>query len=393
MASEKYNFDSCPDRSGYGSLKWDKYKDRPVLPMWVADMDFTSAPEILEGLRNRLNHGVFGYTLPYDSVVEATLRYLENSHGYSAKRAWLNWLPGLVPALNLCCRAFAAPGESVMTATPVYPPFLSAPGYADRELIEVPLHLEAGEKWKLDFEAMEAAVRSDTRVFILCNPHNPVGRVYSTEELLQLGEFCKRHDLVLVSDEIHCDLVFDPSAKHIVTATLGEEIAGRTVTLLSPSKTYNLPGLACAYSIIENPDLRLKFQRTLRGVITEVNCFGYAACEAAYRHGEAWRLELLDYLRGNYELIRSFLTERIPEIGFTPMQANYLAWFDVGRLNLEKPVEFFEEHGVGLSDGNAFGSSRHLRLNFGCPRNRLLEGLERMEKAVETTRNKQARSK
>ena len=382
MTDTLYNFDTCPDRSGYGSLKWDKYKDRDILPLWVADMDFQSAPEIIAAMQARLDHGIFGYTIPFDEPIEAVLNYLQRQHGYEARASWLNFLPGLVPAINLCCHAFTGPGDSVMTATPVYPPFLSAPDYAHRELIKVPLCLNPDDAWTLDFEAMEAAVKPNTKIFVLCSPHNPVGRVYTREELTKLADFCERHDLILISDEIHCDLVFDENAKHIVTSTLGEQIAKRTVTLMAPSKTYNLPGLACAFSVIEDSKLRLQFQKTIRGIITEVNCFGYAGCAAAYNHGEPWRRQLIAYLRENYKLVYKFIKEAIPEITFRPMQSTYLAWFDVSKLELESPVTFFEDHGVGLSDGTPFDGIQHLRLNFGCPRSRLEEGLEKMVEAL-----------
>ncbi|MGC6424449.1 MAG: MalY/PatB family protein [Lentimonas sp.] len=383
MSNTRYDFDSCPERSGYGSLKWEKYKGRDILPLWVADMDFVSAPEIIAGLQSRLDHPIFGYTVPFEAPIEAVIHYLERSHGYGARASWLNFLPGLVPAINLCCHAFTEPGDSVMTATPVYPPFISAPDYANRELIKVPLCLDRDDQWTLDFDAMEAAVKPNTKIFVLCSPHNPVGRVYTREELNKIGEFCVRHDLILISDEIHCDLVFDENKKHIVTATLSEAIAARTVTLMAPSKTYNLPGLACAFSVIEDSKLRLQFQKTIRGIITEVNCFGYAGCEAAYNHGEPWRQALLAYLRGNYALVYRFIKEEIPEITFRPMEATYLAWFDVKNLDLENPVKFFEDHGVGLSDGVPFDGHQHLRLNFGCPRSRLIEGLEKMKAALD----------
>ncbi len=382
MTDTVYNFDSCPNRNGYGSLKWDKYKGKDILPLWVADMDFTSAPEILAALQARLDHGVFGYTVPFDAPVEAVLNYLQRQHNYEAKASWLNFLPGLVPAINLCCHAFTDPGDSVMTATPVYPPFLSAPDYAQRELIKAPLCLNENDAWTLDFEAMEQLVKPNTKVFVLCSPHNPVGRVYTREELTQMADFCERHDLILISDEIHCDLVFDDDAQHIVTATLSEQIAKRTVTLMAPSKTYNLPGLACAFSVIEDSKLRLQFQKTIRGIITEVNCFGYAGCEAAYNHGEAWRQALLTYLKSNYNLLFKFIQEQIPDITFRPMESTYLAWFDVSKLELDNPVKFFEDHGVGLSDGIPFDGHQHVRLNFGCPQSRLVEGLEKMEAAL-----------
>ena len=380
--SHPYNFDTCPERTGYGSLKWDKYKGRDILPLWVADMDFVTAPEILDALQHRLDHGVFGYTIPHEAPIEAVIKYLDRQHGYSAKAAWLNFLPGLVPAINLCCHAFTEPGDSVMTATPVYPPFISAPDYAERELIKVPLCLDSQDRWTLDITAMEAAIKPHTKIFVLCSPHNPVGRVFSKEELTALADFCERHDLILISDEIHCDLVFDAEAKHTLTATLSEQIADRTVTLMAPSKTYNLPGLACAFSIIENTKLRAQFQKTIRGIITEVNCFGYAGITAAYDHGEPWRQALLTYLRNNYNFIYDFIRREIPEISFRPMESTYLAWLDVSKLGIKDPVRHFEKHGVGLSDGTPFDGHQHLRLNFGCPQSRLEEGLEKIKAAL-----------
>lgn len=382
MTAHSYNFDTCPDRTGYGSLKWDKYKGRDILPLWVADMDFETAPEIMAGLQQRLDHRIFGYTIPHQAPIEAVINYLDRAHGYSARASWLNFLPGLVPAINLCCHAFTEPGDSVMTATPVYPPFISAPDYAGRELIKVPLCLDADNQWTLDIDAMEAAVTPKTKIFVLCSPHNPVGRVLSRDELTKVTDFCERHDLILISDEIHCDLVFDANAKHTVTATLNEAIAARTVTLMAPSKTYNLPGLACAFSVIEDPKLRAQFQKTIRGIITEVNCFGYAGCAAAYNHGEPWRQALVTYLRGNYELVYKFIKEQLPEITFRPMESTYLAWFDVAKLELDNPIKYFEDNGVGLTDGTPFGGLQHVRLNFGCPRSRLVEGLEKIEAAV-----------
>ncbi|MGB0744653.1 MAG: MalY/PatB family protein [Opitutales bacterium] len=384
MTDYHYDFDQCPDRKGYGSLKWDKYEGKDILPLWVADMDFKTAPEIVSALQARLDHSVFGYTKPYQGPVEAVLHYLERQHSYQAKASWLNFLPGLVPAINMCVHSFTEPDESVMTATPVYPPFLSAPEYAGRELIKVPLCLNSQDRWTLDFERMEATIQPSTRLLILCSPHNPVGRVYGKEELTALAEFCESHDLILISDEIHCDLIFEENRRHIMTATLGESIAQRTVTLMAPSKTYNLPGLACAFSIIENAKLRACFQTAIRGIITEVNCFGYAGCEAAYNQGEPWRQELLKYLRGNYEMVVQFLKDELPEVLFRPMEATYLAWLDMSALGLKSPASFFEQHGVGLSDGVPFDGKNHLRLNFGCPRARLLEGLARMKAAVET---------
>ncbi len=375
-----FDFDSAPDRRQTGSLKWDKYAGRDVIPLWVADMDFRSPPAVVEALQARVNHGVFGYTVPSEEVVHAVVAYLQRQHALSIQPDWLVWLPGLVPALNVACRAFGEPGHEVMTCTPVYPPFLSAPVFSDRKRVTVPLRLE-GARWLIDWEGLERAVTPETRLFLLCHPHNPVGRVWERGELEQLVDFCDEHEVVLCSDEIHCDLILD-DVPHVPVLSLGEAAVRRTIALYSPSKTYNLPGLACAYAVIPDHGLRNAFKRAARGIITEVNAFGYAGCAAAYQHGEPWRQALLDYLRGNRELVDSFIRDHLPAIRIRPMQATYLAWLDVRELELDSPVAFFEEAGVGLSNGIDFGTPGFLRLNFGCPRARLQEALERMARAL-----------
>lgn len=378
-----YNFTEFPDRRGTGSLKWSKYAERDVLPMWVADMDFEAAPEVVAALRERVEHGIFGYTLPTAGVETAVLEYLERAHGLRAKKEWLVWMPGLVPALNAASRAFEKPGDAVMTCTPVYPPFLTAPAWQEKTLQAIPLGCEGGRS-RFDFEAMEAAVTERTRMFILCNPHNPVGRAYSLEELRQLVDFCRRHELVLVSDEIHCDLLLDPAVRHHTILQVDEWAWENSLTLMAPSKTYNIPGLACSFMVIPNARLRQRMQASSRGMITELNCFAYAGCEAAYRHGEEWRQALLAVLRSNYERVREYVGSSLPGVEMAPMEATYLAWLDVRKLGLEKPARYFEEHGVGLSDGELFGQGGFVRLNFGCPRAMLETALERMARACQS---------
>ena len=378
----QYDFTNPPSRAGTGSLKWTAYLDRDVLPLWVADMDFQSAPEILHALRERVDHGIFGYTLPDRGVEEAVLHYLSNTHGIEADPSWLCWLPGLVPALNVVSQAIGEAGDAVMTCTPVYPPFLSAPKNQTRELITVPL-CRRDDRWTFAFAAMEAAVTPRTKLFILCNPHNPIGRVFSRAELLELTAFCERHNLTLCSDEIHCDLILD-DVPHIATATLGDAVAERTISLFAPSKTYNLPGLSCAYAVISNPTLRTAFRRAAQGYITEVNCFGYTGCEAAYRHGEPWRQALLAVLRQNREQLYTFVAENLPEITIHPMEATYLAWMDFRKYGLENPAAHVESHGLALSDGRLFGNPGWLRLNFGCSPTLLEQALERLHRAMTT---------
>lgn len=372
-----FGFDQPPDRSGTGSLKWNKYAGRDILPMWVADMDLPSPLAVIEAVTARAAHGIFGYTLPTAGCIAAVRAYLQSSHGLAVEDRDLLWFPGLVPALNTAARAFAAPGEAILTCTPVYPPFLSAPEFQERALQTVPLR-ETAAGYAFDFEAMEAAVTPQTRAFYLCNPHNPVGRVYRRDELEAVLSFCQRHDLVLVSDEIHCDLLLDEGLRHLPTLAL-PGAAERTIALMAPSKTYNLPGLACSYIVAPDAKLRLRFQQASKGMITEVNCMGYTGCEAAYRDGAAWVEALLGLLRANRDRLYAFVRERCPRIRLCPMEATYLAWLDVRELGLEDPAWHFEEHGLGLSDGRFFGSEGWLRLNFGCPAVTLEDGLQRLE--------------
>ena len=374
------DFSQQVERRGTASLKWEKYAGRDILPLWVADMDFPSPPAVIDALVSRARYGVFGYTVPGAEVTSAVLDYLRTRHGLAAEADWLVWLPGLVPGLNVTCRAVGEAGDGVLTCTPVYPPFLSAPGFSARRRITVPLRCVDG-RWEFDWDALEQAATADTRLFILCNPHNPVGRVWTGEELARLLDFCARRNLVLCSDEIHCDLILDDRS-HVPALALGSEAVRRTIALYAPSKTYNVPGLSCAYAVIPDAALRDRFRRAARGVITEINAFGYAGCAAAYRHGEAWRLELIEYLRANRDLVYRELAPLAPRIRLQPMEATYLAWLDVRELGVEAPVAFFEGAGVGLSNGADFGAPGFVRLNFGCPRALLQEGLDRIKAAV-----------
>lgn len=379
-----FNFDTAPERRGTDSQKWQKYADRDVLPLWVADMDFRSAPAILEALHDRVRHGVFGYARPLPSTEQAVIAAMHQRYGWEIDPAWLVWLPGLVVGLNVTAQAFAAPGEEVLTLTPVYPPFMSAPRNGGRAAVRVPCLLDHN-RWHIDWDALERAVTPRTRLFFLCNPHNPLARVWRREELTRLADFCLRHNLVLCSDEIHCDLILDRSLPHIPTASLSPEIAARTVTLMAPSKTYNVPGLGTSFAIIPDAGLRNRFLRASAGIVAEVTCLGFTACEAAYRHGEPWRQELLAYLRGNRDFLLEAVARDLPGVGIeAPVEATYLLWMNVAALGLASPAEHFERHGVGLSDGAMYDAApgTHLRLNFGCPRATLVEAMRRMRRAV-----------
>ncbi|MBC2600443.1 MalY/PatB family protein [Puniceicoccus vermicola] len=376
-----YDFTTFPDRAKTGSLKWDRYAGKEVLPLWVADMDFRSAPEILTALHERVDHEIFGYTIPHQEPIDAVLSYLKTRHNLEVSAESLVWLPGLVPALNLAARAFCNDGGSVITSTPVYPPFLSAPKNADVPLNAVPL-LREGDRWAMDFDQLEKQPAGGT--FFLCNPHNPVGTCFPEKDIRRLLELCREKNWILCSDEIHCDLVLDESAKHIPTLTLSDNEKDQVVSLYAPSKTYNLPGLATAFAVIPGTRLRAQFKRQIMGIITEINCFGYAGCAAAYNHGEPWRQELLSVLRTNRDRVYQFFADKSDRVKIFPMEATYLAWFDCGQLPVKDPAQFFEEFGVGLSDGAPFGAPGWLRLNFGCPSATLEEGLKRMQQAFDS---------
>jgi cystathionine beta-lyase len=383
-----FDFETPVSRAGTDSQKWQKYAGRDILPMWVADMDFKSSPAIIAALHRRVDQGVFGYARPVQSTVDAVVEALERRHGWRVDPAWLVWLPGLVVGLNVTARAFAAHRDEVLTLTPVYPPFMSAPKNSGRISTHADWVLQDGA-WAVDWEALERAVTPQTKLFYLCNPHNPLARVWRRDELVRLAEFCLRHRLVLCSDEIHCDLILDPALPHVPTATLSPEVAERTVTLMAPSKTYNVPGLGTSYAIIPDAPLRAQFVRATAGIVAEVTALGYAACEAACRESEPWRQALLATLRGNRDLLGAFLREELAGVKIeAPIEATYLAWLNVSALNLADPVAHFEKHGVGLSDGAYFGSpkGRHVRINFGCPRATLTEALHRMKTAVAALR-------
>jgi len=378
-----FDFDTVLDRAGSDSRKWRKYAGTDTLPLWVADMDFAAPPAVVEALHRRADHGVFGYGMPLPPLVTAVVDYCARRYGWAVDPAWLVWLPGLVTGLNVAADAFGEKGDAVLACTPIYPPFLSAPRNNGRDCISVPLARSAGGRYEIDWLALERAVTPRTRQFFLCSPHNPVGRAFTRAELQQVADFCERRDLILVSDEVHCDLILD-DGPHTPVASLSPAIAARTVTLMSPSKTYNIPGLACAFALIPDARLRTQFTRAMSGIVPEMNVFGLAACEAALRDGEPWRQALLAYLRGNRDCLADFVARELPGVTMSPCEATYLAWLDLSALRLEGPGRFFEQHGVGLADGAQYGApaNRFVRLNFGCTRKTLVEALARMKRAL-----------
>ena len=378
----KFDFETPVDRHGTASVKWNKYGSRDIIPMWVADMDFACAPAIVEALRERVDHPIYGYSEPPSGLVDATVAHLKNEYGWQIEPDWIVWLPGLVVGLNVVCRAFGREGADVLTAVPIYPPFLSAPANAARNAVRVQM-IESDGVWRWDMAALEEAITPSSRVLLLCNPHNPVGRVFSRDELREIADACVRHNLILCSDEIHNGLILDTDKRHIPIASLSEDIAQRTVTLMSASKTFNLPALGCAYAIASNPDVRAKLRKAMAGIVHHVGLMGYVATEAAYRRGKEWQIALLDYLRGNRDLVEREIA-KMAALRIWHAEATYLSWIDACELHTDNPLKFFNDAGVGLYDGALFGTPGFLRLNFACPRPLLGKALERMARAVQS---------
>ncbi len=370
----KFDFDTVIPRRGTGNIKYDR---RPELdPFWVADMDFASAPAILDALHRRVDHGIFGYAQAHPGLDEAVLTYLKDRRDAIIPQDQVVHLGGLVPALSLAARAF---GGAVMTCTPVYPPFIGVHHDAHSSLITVD-HIHSNGRWQFDWDAMENAVTEETKTFLLCNPQNPLGRVFTREEVTRLAQFCERHDLVLVSDEIHCDLIFDETATpHFSALNLPENLARRSITLLAPSKTWNIAGLGYAFAVIPDDSIRRKFTATRGHTLSEINALAYYAAEAAYRDGEPWRKELVAYLKENRDTLVEFIRTRCPGLAVSPGEGTYLAWIDARGMGVDNPARHFEEKaGLFLSDGAYFGWPGWFRFNFGCPHSRMLEGLEKI---------------
>ncbi len=375
-----YDFDNPPDRRGTDSAKWHKYQGRDIIPMWVADMDFSSPPQVMDALHQRISHGVFGYGIASQTLAETVMDYLHRSFQWLVSPQWIVWLPGLVTGLNVSCRSVGEPGDAVLTTVPVYPPFLSAPKNSGRRLVTSRLQ-HSNYQWEFDFDDLSKSIDERTRLLILCNPQNPTGRVFRRDELMTLARICLERKLIVCSDEIHCDLIMEPGCRHIPIASLCDDIARQTITLMAPSKTFNIAGLSCSFAVIPDDTLRRRFKMAMAGIVPHVNVLGMVAAQAAYQYGQAWLDELKIYLGGNRDLVVDAIG-RMEGLAMGTGQATYLAWIDAGRLDVAAPAKWFEAAGVGLSDGAEFDGPGFVRLNFGCRRALLSQALERMAAAV-----------
>jgi len=381
-----YNFDTLPDRTATESIKWHTYAPE-VLPMFVADMDFISPEPVVRALRERVEHGVFGYPQEIKEFRPLIQAWLASHYHWSCQPEDLVFIPGVVVGLNMACVALAEPGEGVLMQPPVYGPFLRAPQYANAVRQEAPLHQDASSgSYEIDWEVFEAAITKQARLFMLCNPHNPVGRVFRRDELERMAEICLRHNLIIISDEIHCDLVYS-GCRHIPIASLDPEVARNTITLMAPSKTFNIAGLNASFTVIQNPELRKRFEDARRGLVGGINLMGWVAARAAFQEGQEWLDQLLVYLEGNRDFLYGYIQQNLPDIDMAKPEGTYLAWLDCRKVILDEgPFKFFlEKAQVALGNGPGFGTGGEgfVRLNFGCPRSLLEEGVKRMKSALE----------
>lgn len=377
-----YNFDECIIRRKTASYKWDSANDDNVLPMWVADMDFRTAPPIIEALQRRVSHGIFGYTRVPDSYYDAVIGWMKRRHGWNVRREEIIYTSGVVPALSAIIKATTQPGDKVLVQTPVYNCFFSSIRNNGCRLAENRL-LQDGDTYHIDFDDLEAkAADPDVKLMLLCSPHNPAGRVWTREELTRVGEICLRHNVLVVSDEIHCDLVF-PGHKHIPFASLSDDFAQHSVTCMSPSKSFNLAGLQIANIFAADADLRRRIDRAINiNEVCDVNPFGVAGLIAAYDEGEEWLEQLLVYLHANYELFRSTCAEQLPDFPVARLEGTYLAWINCRALGMDSDQieeELKAETGLWLNSGKMYGEAGNgfMRWNLACPTSRMMDGVER----------------
>jgi cystathionine beta-lyase len=381
-----YDFDRVIDRHSTNSNKWRRYP-ADVLPLWVADMDFPSPEPVVRALRERVDHGVYGYGFDGPEFAEVFVDRVQKRYGWKISPEALVLIPGVIPGFNVACHALTQPGDGLLMQLPVYPPIHRCPGNHGLTRDEVPLGREPDGRYVVDLDAFRAAIHARTRAFLLCNPHNPVGRVFTREELAGMARICLERDLPIIADEIHCDLLY-PGPRHVPIASLDPEVERRTITLMAPSKTFNLAGLKFSVAVIPNATLRERFMAA-RGdyVQASVNILGYAAALAAYRDGQPWLDELLRYLEANRDYLADYVRRHLPGVAMARPEGTYLAWLDCRRAGAAAadPYTFFLERAkVALNDGALFGRGGQgfVRLNFGSPRSLLTEGLERMRRAL-----------
>ncbi|MDR2948764.1 MAG: pyridoxal phosphate-dependent aminotransferase [Prevotella sp.] len=379
----KYNFDEITQRSGSNSYKWDTATDNDVLPMWVADMDFRTAPVIVDALAKRVQHGIFGYTKVPQAYYEATISWFKRKHEFSIRKEWILFTSGVVPALSAVIKALTVPGDKVLVQTPVYNCFFSSIRNDECEMVASKL-LYKNNVYSIDFDDLEdKAADPKVKLMLLCNPHNPVGRVWTKEELTTIGEICLRNNVIVVSDEIHCDLVYDGHT-HIPFASVSDEFLQNSVTCIAPSKTFNLAGIQVANIIAADGEIKKRIDKALNvNEVCEINCFAVEALIAAYNEGDDWLDELKIYLYDNYRLLSNFFQKYLPNMPVLPLEATYLVWVDCSALGVtskEIVDKLLTKEKLWLNEGTMYGEAGEgfIRINIATQRDRLINGLEKI---------------
>ncbi len=385
-----YDFDKGINRKGTNSIKWDfndeMFGNKNILPMWIADMDFQSPKPVIDAIKRRARHGVYGYTYISNSFYQSIVDWMDIRHNWRIEKDWILQIQGVVPSLAISILAFTKPGDKIIIQSPVYAPFFTVIRENGRQLIVNRLKIENG-KYQMDFEDLKSKIDSHVKMLMLCNPHNPVGRVWTKEELEKLGEICLENNILIISDEIHSDIIYK-NHKHISIASLSEELANNTITLIAPSKTFNIAGLTTSIAIITNKKLYDDFKNRKEGLgLILCNIFGLVALEASYKYGEEWLEQLLSYLEENVEYVMNYFKERIVKVKAIKPEGTYLMWLDFRNLNLNNErlkKLIVKKARVGLSDGLLFGpgGDGFQRMSIACPRSLLEEGLSRIERAL-----------
>ena len=385
-------FDVKHSRKNTRSVKWDSlqaiFQTEDVLPMWVADMDFQAPQAVNDALKNRIEHGIYGYTVIDDDVKNAVIQWQQNRNNWNISSDWLSFSPGVVTSLHLAVKAFTKPGDNVLIQTPVYSPFYQVIESQGCHIVKNPLVRE-GDRFTIDFDDLEAKFKAGVKAFILCSPHNPVGRVWTKDELTRMAQLCLQYDVLIISDEIHADLVYSGN-HHTPIASISKEISNQTITCMSPTKTFNLAGLQVSYIITENPALRSKIDAELTRVgLNSLNTMGNIALEAAYTRGEAWLEELLQTLNENYQYVVDTLHRHAPALRVIQAEGTYLVWIDCSALGLEAEAlkQFMTEKAkVGLNAGIAYGEdgAQYMRMNIACPKETVAEGVQRIVDALQS---------
>ncbi len=382
----QYNFDELHDRQSTESVKWNFY-DRDVLPLWVADTDFVSPQPVLEALQKRVAHGIFGYPQRNPGLIASIQDWLYRLYEWKVDEKEIVFLPCVMTGVHLSVMALTEPGDGLLVQPPIYPPIYNAAQTTGRSYQEALLVRRPDGSYDIDFEAFEAAITPQTSAFILCNPHNPTGRVFQPDELKRMADICLKHDLWIISDEIHSDLIF-PGHPHTPIASLSPEISRRTVTMMAPSKTFNIAGLGFSFAVVQDSDVRKRLMSAKHGLVPSPNLLSQVASEAAYRDGQEWLEQVMTYLQENRDFLYAYVQEQLPGIEMGRPEGTYLAWLDCRKSGIEgNPAKFFlEKARVGLNNGEDFGAEGKgfARLNFACPRKTLQEALERMRSALES---------